>query len=187
MSLIAGGHMVVQCSSNLTLQLEICAIVEPCWVRDTTSVETYPSVLTTGDMVRNWVFWDVMLCHWVSGSRCFGGSCYLQSFGNHPCRSTALTTWKTWIVMNTTVRPSDVRCHKVACPHVACTVQATLCYMHWIILTSPPINLDQYPLWLTCVHPLWSFLLFPEQSPKECQLNKMSSKVLSPTKFPLNI
>jgi len=33
-----------------------------------------------------------------------------------------------------------------ACPHVGCTVQATLCYMQWIVLTHPLVNLDQCPL-----------------------------------------
>ena len=111
---------------------------------DTTFMEMYPSVLTAGDRVRFWVFWDVVPCHFVSSSCYFGGSCHLQSVENHPCRDTALTTWKTWILINTTVRTLDARCHNVACPHVACTVQATLCYMHWMVLTHLLVNLGQY-------------------------------------------
>ena len=90
------------------------------------------------------VFWDVKLCHWVRGSCHFGGSCCLQNVGNHPFRHT-LTTWKTWILLNTTVRILHVRCHSVACTHVASTVLAARCYMHWMVLTHPVANQDQYP------------------------------------------
>ena len=137
--------MVLQFSRTLKLYLENCAIVESSWALDTTFMETYPNVLTTGDIVRIWVFWDVMPCDCVIYSCRFESSCHLQSVGNHPWRDTVLTTWKTWILINTTLRTLDVRYHNVACPHVACTVQATLCHMHWTVLTHPLVNLDQYP------------------------------------------
>ena len=115
------------------------------WALDTTFIETYLNVLTTAIIVRIWVFWDVMLCHSVSSSCRFGGSCYLQIVGNQPCRHTALTAWKTWILINTTLRMLDVRSHNVASPHVACTFQVTLCYMHWIVLTHLLVDIDQCP------------------------------------------
>ena len=62
-----------------------------------------------------------------------------------PTMQRALKTWNTWILMNTTVRLLGVRCHNVSCPCVACTVHATLCYMHWMVLTHPVVNLDQCP------------------------------------------
>jgi hypothetical protein len=105
----------------------------------------YLSVLTTGYMVRIWVFWDVMMCHCVSGSCCVGGYFLLQNVWNHPYRVTVLTSWKTWILIITTVKTSDFNCHNVACPHVACTVQSIQCYIHWIVLIHPPVNLDKYP------------------------------------------
>jgi len=119
--------------------------VESSWALDTIFVEMYPNVFTTGDIVRIWVFWDVMPCNCVIDTCCFGGLCHLQSVGNHPWRDTALANWKTWILINTTVRTLDVMCHNVVCPHVACTLQVTLCYMHWMVLTHPLANLDQYP------------------------------------------
>ena len=102
-------------------------------------------MLTTAVIVRMWVLWDVMLCHSVSSSCGFRVFYHLQIVGNLPCRHTLLTARKTWIVINTIVRMLGVRCHNVASPHVACTVQATLCYMHWMVLTHPLVDIDQCP------------------------------------------
>ena len=115
------------------------------------------------DTVRMWIFWDVMLCHSVSSSCGFGGSCHLQSAGNQPCRDTELTTWKSWILINTTVRTLGVMCHNVACPHVACTVQATQWHMHWMVLTHSLVNLDQCP---------FDFIVFSpfKKAPDICQM-----------------
>ena len=102
----------------------------------------YPNVLTTGDIVRMWIFWDVMLCHSVSSSCGFGGSCHIQSAGNQPCRD-SVNNLK--YLNSHEHHCENVRCHNVACPCVACTVQATACYMHWMVLTHPMVNLDQCP------------------------------------------
>jgi len=109
---------------------------------DTIFLETYPNVLTTGDIVRIWVFWDVMPCdckwfllfwRFLSPSECWEPPMEWHSVNNlQDLNSHQLITL-------------DVRCHNVACPHVACTVQATLCYMKWMVLTHPLVDLDQCP------------------------------------------
>jgi len=119
--------------------------VNSSWALDITFIETYPNVLTTSVIVRIWVLWDVMLCHSIRSSCGFEDSCHIQILENEQCRDTLLTTLKTWILINTTLKMIDIRCHNIASPHVTWTVQATLCYMHWILLTHPVVHMDQCP------------------------------------------
>jgi hypothetical protein len=78
------------------------------------------------------------------------------------------TTCKAWIFIITTVRTLDVRCHNVTCPHVACTVQATLCYIHWMVLTHPTVNLDQYPFDFHVFSPYKKALDFSQMKSERC-------------------
>lgn len=62
-----------------------------------------------------------------------------------PTQRHSVTTWKTWLLINTSGNTSYLRYCCVACPHVNCSVQETLRSMHWMVLTHPAVNLDLYP------------------------------------------
>jgi hypothetical protein len=144
MRLIAGGHISVQCTRTLTLQLENCATVKSSWALDTTSVEMYPSVLTTGDIVRIWVLWDVMPCD------CKWFLLFWRFLSPSEC-------WEPPMQRHSVNNLQDLNSHEHHCENVRYQVswccKSTCClhcsghtvYMQWMVLTYPQVDVDQCP------------------------------------------